>query len=577
MILLRFPVLVCCIALAGGVAAQSPPNFGETVEVRVTNVDFIVTDAKGEPVQGLSKDDFQIRENGEVREISNFYEIKKKNAEAAAVARPDSSSSHRSSSAVPIQGRRLIFYLDNTTLSPHLRNEILTAAKDFVRGVVQENDQVLVATWNRTLAIRLAWTSDRSRIEGVLDALSKEGASASALSAERRLVDSQIGQMVLDNKMVASSGRTPPTQFADLIASARRYADSVQNDVQQSLSALTKLLSTLAGVEGRKMLIMASQSLPTRPGSDMFQMIESLQNDPGGADGPGLTTGLRREARRSASLAGEMASFDTSKSIEALVRAANATGVTIYAMNPEAESATEAGTVEQVGPGDSSVAFAITTGGMDGFQILSNGTGGRALIGTKAPQAFAALKKDLDSYYSIGYRSSSAGDSAERSIEVRAKNAAHRVRARGSVFYKSLKMEMADRVIANHYQDQFSNDLEITLGVAGPIREESGKKFVPLRVFVPVSRLTLLPEGNEYVGGFAVYISTADGKGNVSEVSLQKHDIRWPREAYEQLKSKSFTFASDIAIEQGRDQVSVGVTDLVSQQTGFARSNVPAQ
>lgn len=256
MILLRFPVLACCLALASAVAAQSPPEFSETVEVRVTNVDFIVTDAKGEPVHGLSKNDFEMLENGKACEISNFHEMSWQSAETKtlAIPQPDSPSTVSSSSPGPAQGRRFIFYLDNTTLAPHVRNELLTSAKAFVRRNVQKHDQVLVATWNRMLTIRLPWTSDRDRVDDVFDTLAKEGATASSVNAERRLVDSQIRQMVLDNKIgdVAGSGRTPPAHFTDLISSARRYAASVQNDVHQSVSALTKLLTTLGGVEKKK-------------------------------------------------------------------------------------------------------------------------------------------------------------------------------------------------------------------------------------------------------------------------------------------------------------------------------------
>ena len=565
------------LLLTSGTAGQIPAQTDEVVEVRVTGVDVVVTDSRGIPIEGLTKNDFEILEDGKPHEISNFQEVKLGKGGSPGQSFEGSGTSDRSADgrSVP-HGRRFIVYLDNVTLSPGARNELLLAGANFMRRNLQKNDQVLIATWNRSMRIRLSWTSDLKKVQQTFDLLMKEDATASAAAAERRMVESQIRQMALDNKLQESSGSFsgPANSYGDLVASARRYAASVQNDVEQSMGALSKLLATLSGVDGRRILLMASQSLPTRPGSDMFQLLDDLQNAPGAGPGGALPKTMGQQSK-SGSLAGEISSYDTSKAIQTVARAANAAGVTIYALNPIADGASSSAGVERTAPGSASMDFTMTNAGMEGFQILANSTGGQAMIGARAPVAFAALEQDLRSYYSIGYRSR-AGDSAERSIEVRSKNSAHRVRTRRNVFYKSLQMEMADHVVANHYQEQFPNNLQVSLAVGGAVQEEGGKKILPLRVLVPVARLSIIPEGNEFVGGFSVYVSSADARGNVSAVSLQKHDIRWPREAYQQLKGKSFTFATDVVvIEVGRKTVSVGVVDRMSQEMGFAKLTLP--
>ena len=55
--------------------AAAYAQFGETVEVRVTNVDAIVTDKNGEPVTGLTKDDFLVFEDGTPQQITHFAEV----------------------------------------------------------------------------------------------------------------------------------------------------------------------------------------------------------------------------------------------------------------------------------------------------------------------------------------------------------------------------------------------------------------------------------------------------------------------------------------------------------------------
>src|SRR6266566_3219714 len=75
---------------AGPLAAQQKnpqaaelPKLTENIDVRVIGIDVVVTDKKGNPVTGLSKDDFQIFENGIEKPISNFYEIEGKTAAQA--------------------------------------------------------------------------------------------------------------------------------------------------------------------------------------------------------------------------------------------------------------------------------------------------------------------------------------------------------------------------------------------------------------------------------------------------------------------------------------------------------------
>ena len=45
------------------------------IDVRVIDFDVVVTDKRGNFVSGLTKDDFEILENGVPKPVSNFYEI----------------------------------------------------------------------------------------------------------------------------------------------------------------------------------------------------------------------------------------------------------------------------------------------------------------------------------------------------------------------------------------------------------------------------------------------------------------------------------------------------------------------
>jgi Ca-activated chloride channel family protein len=91
-------VLFCATALllvAGQTWAQNknpeqsqpagPSTFKFTTSTHLVLVPAAVTDKQGQPVTGLTADDFEILEDGKVQKISNLEEI---TAEASAVQRP---------------------------------------------------------------------------------------------------------------------------------------------------------------------------------------------------------------------------------------------------------------------------------------------------------------------------------------------------------------------------------------------------------------------------------------------------------------------------------------------------------
>jgi len=62
------------------VESQTPGNgnaeFSEFLNVEVVEVDAVVTDRRGRPVRGLSKEDFELYVDGEQVEFANFFEVR---------------------------------------------------------------------------------------------------------------------------------------------------------------------------------------------------------------------------------------------------------------------------------------------------------------------------------------------------------------------------------------------------------------------------------------------------------------------------------------------------------------------
>ena len=84
--------------------------------------------------------------------------------------------------------------------------------------------------------------------------------------------------------------------------------------------------------------------------------------------------------------------------------AATQRGVMVYAMNP-GQNETSGDTVTETPPGDVRAQFATSAGNCAGYEMIVRSTGGSAFYGSQPDLALAKVSEDLDSYYSLGYRS----------------------------------------------------------------------------------------------------------------------------------------------------------------------------
>ena len=555
------PLILVTTLLALPLAAQEPP-VKEVIDVRVTNVEVIATDAKGNHVPGLTRDDFELYENGKLQPITNLFE-----SSAVAGAAQDAAPK-----AAP---RRLVLYLDDSTLLPNNRRLLIPSLKKFVAETMTPDDQMMVVTFNQSSKVRVPWTSDVAAVQTMLDTIGREAGGGSLRQAARGRMENEIREVVSRDQSIHLSedaetfgAQAPDGEFRVLLTKVRNYAGSVKYDFGLSAGALEKLFGGLAGIDGRKIVFVASESFPIHPGSEMYAQLETVRNQILSGNG---SEGLKRGARTS-SVAAAAAEFNMNESILMLARVANASGVTVYALDPDIGGRSDSGNVQQMGsemmtnPTAAAVAAAIE---IDGMQVLAAATGGQAWIGMKPAMAFDKLRADLDNYYSIGYQARTSGD-AERAIEVKSKRPGIRVRTKKNIVFRTAESEMAERVTSNVQSAQL-NDLGISVQVAGDITTEGDKRRVPVHVLIPARNITVAADGEVLTGGFSVYICSAGGKSEPSDVTLRKHEIKWPPSAIEQLGDRAMTFAMEVVLEKGRDLISIGVLDHRSQATGFSK------
>ncbi|MEA2336188.1 MAG: hypothetical protein QOE82_195 [Thermoanaerobaculia bacterium] len=549
--------IVLIAALTGGpLAAQQKtpqgelPKLTENIDVRVIGVDVVVTDRKGNPVTGLTKDDFQIYENGIEKPISNFYEIEGKVAAQVVtvptpgVPAPPPPPKEEINEQLR---RRLILYIDNLSLAPFNRNRVFKQMKEFVKEVMRPGDEAMVATYNRSLKVRTPFTRDPIQIQQTLDAIAGESAQGMANRSEFKDVMGRIN----DAK-----------SYDEALADARSYASSVEHDLRQSVESINGLLTTLAGVEGKKVLVLTTEGFQIQPGREVFTLIDEL---------------AREKGWQSSSML-EAMSYNGGTLIESIAKTANANGITIYAIHAGGLAAGSEGMTadnqQAISYNVSSAALSNTT---ESLQMMTELTGGVATSRTNNfAGAFKNIERDLDSYYSLGYRAGTERVDRQRALEVRVKNKQLRVRNRQTFVEKSTFQEMSDRVIANLLYKTKANDLGIRVKVNSPTPVEDLFK-VPVEVHIPLDNLVLLQQGEAYMGGFSIYVVVGNKDGDMSDVARKSHQITIPVTEFAKAKGKYYTYTLDLMCERGLNKISVGVVDDVSNTSGFDKQQVIAQ
>lgn len=543
------------------VAAQSRnqqepelPRLVENIDVRIINVDVVVTDRKGNPISNLKKEDFELFENGVPKVITNFYEVaggkpKGEVVEQPAVPEAVTPAPKKDDTNDKLK-RRVIFYVDNLSLAPFNRNRVFTEMKNFIDTVMRPGDEAMIATFNRSMKIRVPFTRDQTHLKQTLDAIAGESAMGTSNRSERKQTEERIREA---------------QTYDEAITTARMYAQSVEHDLRQSVSSLSALMSTLAGVEGKKVLVLTSEGFPMQPGREMFYMVDEVGREKGWTSiGSSMLEGL---------------SFNAPTLIQSVGKAANANGITMYTIHAAGLTGGNEMSAENQQATPYSVTFAANSNTTESMQVMADMTGGIASTGTNNFRAaFDRIERDLDAYYSLGYRAGTERVDRQRYLQVKVRNKNYVVRNRQTFVEKSMYAEMGDKVVANLLYRVKDNDLGILVRIGTPRPAEDGLFQIPLEIQIPMESLSIIPQGdNAFAGGFDVYVVVADKNSDMSDVARRQHQIHLTPEDMKRIAGRYYSYSLDLLVEKGLNRISVGVVDQVANTTGFALEQIIAR
>ena len=536
--------------------------FVDEVQVTVVNIDVFVSDNKGNAVTDLKKDDFRLLQDGIERRLSHFAaytrdvirEImtERQREETAALPPPPESETtarEEDSMADLIQPVHIVLYVDHENLRPFDRNRVLAQVRDFIGEVMAPHVQVMVVSVQRSPEIVQPFTNDPRTVKESLRSLTR-------IYGARVDADSRRGQIIRDLQSMMDDApnqglRGDAAKAQEIQDQIRSYADEIAMELNYSINSLREVLTSLAGLPGRRVLVYISSGLPAVPGRDLIQWYGDM-------------------FQRTSSLP-MLARFNRRYVFDSVASSANAQGVTFYTIDASGLSG-GATSAEYARPIDPMTASIHQINYQEPLTFLAERTGGRAIVDSNdVTSLLEELRDDLFTYYSLGYTLSASGGDTVHRIEVELPaHPEYELVYRRTLVEKSLETQVQDQVVSGLMLDLEENPMGIDL-TAGTTKPAANERWIlPVEVAIPITSVAMLPEGGEYVGRVVLFIANRDMKGRQSDMQRREFEIRMPPEDYETRRGERYIATLDLLLNEGEHKLVVGVLDPVTRQSSFA-------
>lgn len=481
-----------CAAPAFPQDPQAP--FVDRIDVRLVEVEVVVTDKEGNRVTGLDRDDFRLIVDGREVPLEFFDEVVRTSGSEQIEGMEVSTTTELEPIADPEKGRSFLLFFDEQFTDTRGRNALLKRLEDELE---------LFGPGDRMAAVRYAG--------GGLEVLSDWTDSPETLRevfAEERKF---IPEILQRRAQLAATGEPRSGEFV------------VAEQIQRSVTAMVVAMRAFSQAPGRKMLLPVTSGWPYQNESAADGPVGGGSLQSGGPEfgEPGLgVTDEIAEAEgpidsaisRTSQVAelGAVRQYRSFEMLQPMFDTANRLGFTVYpylvGQPCDGAGAASVLCIEDFNlQRQSLIALAQETGG-----VLAG-------LGATTRTPFANVVDDTSRYYVLAFRYEDAVPGQRADIEVEIERPGLEIRHRRSV------LELTRRARAT-----LETEEALLLGKgAGNLVVKMGEPKVkrrvvrlPLEVQVPLDWVTLIPKGNKRQLDVEIRVAALDENGARSEVPV---------------------------------------------------------
>jgi VWFA-related protein len=265
--------LALAAVLLIGAQAQTPR---ESIDVTVVEVPVTVVDSNGKPIRGLTRENFELYDDGKRRELTHFDSVDVSTRLRAAAALPATAAAGAAAETdgpLPEQRpylRNFMLLFDVSDSSPATLKRAREAARDFVNNQVQPVDRVAVGTVGvqRGFELLANFTLDREFVRAVVTTF---GETRHFQSHDPLLLSAGDYDFLAQNGTVPGNtgggGKSggAAEQFADLAREQRKSAREEQRHAAlRRIENLAELGRVLDRIAGRKQVVLLSEGFDAR-------------------------------------------------------------------------------------------------------------------------------------------------------------------------------------------------------------------------------------------------------------------------------------------------------------------------
>lgn len=542
--LLMISLLAGLLALPAMAQSELPATvLGETIDVRVVNLEAVVTDKAGNRVAGLRPEDFRLRVDGEEVPLAFFDEIR--GGDAVTDARGRLIEGNPALTAGRPMGTSYLVFLDDYFAISVDRKRVLAGLRAALPNLGAE-DRMAIVTWNGSrLEMLSSWTRSLPQLERALAIAERQPALGL-----QRLAESRQYEITRSFIPARSRFRTSPLdQRLDL--EERSYAFLLANQLERTMSAATATLRSFANPPGRKVMLILSGGWPFEPAAfvagDQLRLVAEA-GIPGGHD-----------------------------LYAPLVETANLLGYTLYPVDlPGLDSTSRA---------DASRGFAghpSLAGRIDDYReneihstlrFLAAETGGKALVNGQRDDAFTRAVDDTRSFYWLGFVPRRVGNDQRHEISLEVLRPGLKLRSRESFSDLSRRTEMTMAVESMLLFGSPAAQSPLKVSFGEERRIAWGKRELEVKVTLPVDSIVLVPEGGRYVAQLELQVAALDTSGGRSEMPTIPIFIETSQRPE---KGDTVSYETTLRLSRKPQDLVLALHDLASGETFAARKHLGA-